>query len=150
MPQITIPGKPFGKQRPKIARRRGFNQAMTPDETVNYEVMIKLLSIKAGAIPIDGPIRMGVAAYFKPPKSASKKKREGMLCHKILPTVKPDFDNIAKIVADGLKHLFDDKQVVTCVTYKRYSEIDRVVVMWSHHDDKREFHEFISDLATTV
>lgn len=130
MPIITIPGKPFGKQRPRFVSRGKFGKAYTPDETVNYEVMVKMLSIEAGCEPIDGAVAIWIVAYFEPPKSVSKKKRETMLCGEIKPTVKPDADNIAKVILDGLSHLFDDKQVVRLLVEKTYASKSTVTVRW--------------------
>jgi Holliday junction resolvase RusA-like endonuclease len=53
-----------------------------------------------------------------------------MIAEKVYPTIKPDFDNIEKIVADSLLKLAfdDDKQIVESHTFKRYSERPRVDV----------------------
>lgn len=136
MPSITIPGKPFGKQRPYVVSAGNFGKTHTPTETVNYEVMIKLLSIKARAEPIEGAVRMMIVGFFKPPKAISKKKREAMLRNEIVPTTKPDWDNIGKVVSDGLKHLFDDKVVATSTVKKRYAEQARVEIYWASHSDQ--------------
>ena len=40
--RFTIPGKPFGKQRPRVVNRGKFSSAYTPKETVQYENLVKL------------------------------------------------------------------------------------------------------------
>ena len=72
-----------------------------------------------------------IYAYYKIPKSTSKKKRAEMLEGRIFPTIKPDADNVAKIILDALNGVVyeDDKQVVGLLTLKRYSEEPRVEVI---------------------
>ena len=41
--KLTIPGVPFGKERPKFTSRGKFGKAVTPEKTVNYETFVKLL-----------------------------------------------------------------------------------------------------------
>lgn len=48
------------------------------------------------------PVRVKITACFSIPKSASKKRRAMMIAGDIVPTKKPDFDNIQKIICDAL------------------------------------------------
>lgn len=134
MPMIikfTIPGEPAGKGRPKFTKN---GHTYTPGKTVSYENMVKLFFRQAypGTKPIekDVPLLVTIAAYFKIPASASKKKRQAMLEDKIKPTKKPDWDNIGKIVCDALNGIayHDDSQVVTGTVDKLYSDTPRVEV----------------------
>ena len=43
-----------------------------------------------------------MTAYFAIPKSASKVKRQRMMCGEIHPAKKPDIDSVCKVVADAL------------------------------------------------
>ena len=51
---------------------------------------------------------------------------------RVLPTMKPDCDNISKIVCDAITQSgivwFDDSQVVILLVMKEYAEIPRVEV----------------------
>ncbi|NFS59368.1 RusA family crossover junction endodeoxyribonuclease, partial [Clostridium sporogenes] len=49
----------------------------------------------------------------------------------VRPTIKPDVDNIAKVILDSLNGLAykDDKQIVTCGISKWYGEDPRVEVI---------------------
>ena len=49
----------------------------------------------------------------------------------IRPTVKPDWDNIGKIVADALNKIayYDDAQIVDSQTRKFYSDRPRVEIL---------------------
>ncbi|WP_029688054.1 RusA family crossover junction endodeoxyribonuclease [Thermoanaerobacter sp. A7A] len=129
---LTIPGKPFGKQRPRVTKA---GIAYTPKETVNYENFIKLLYMqkykKYKDLKLEGPIKMTITAVYKIPKSASKKDKELMLRNVIRPTKKPDMDNIAKAIADALNGLAyeDDKQIVEMYISKIYAEDEFVEVV---------------------
>ena len=126
---LTIPGNPFGKQRPRVTKQ---GIAYTPKETVNYETFVKLLYMqKYNNIKLKGPLRMVITALYKIPKSASKKDKELMLQNAIRPTKKPDMDNIAKIIADALNGLAyeDDKQIVEMYISKIYAEDEFVEVV---------------------
>lgn len=81
---------------------------------------------------------MTIWAYQKPPKK-SKKVVEDMLNGKILPTKKPDADNIAKIILDGLNKVAweDDTQVVELMIVKRYATEPMVAVMVKEIDAER-------------
>ena len=126
---IIIPGKPLGKQRPRVLRT---GIAYTPKETVTYETFVKMLYLEkyAGEKPFEGPVSMLISAFYQIPKSASKRRREAMARHHIPPTTKPDLDNIAKIIMDALAGVAyeDDKQITSCSINKLYSDEPKVIV----------------------
>ena len=106
----------------------------TPDKTVSYENLVKLMYQQAakGRMFSEGAaLDVRIIAYFEIPKSISKKKRKDMLEHRIRPTKKPDWDNIGKIVCDSLNKVAyrDDSAVVDAQVRKFYSENPRVDVM---------------------
>jgi len=129
MIHFVIPGEPKAKARPRVTKN-GF--AYTPKETVQYENWVKQCYISEyGQTMLDGQIKAEIKAYFRIPKSTSKKRRKLMIEEKIRPTKKPDTDNLAKIVLDSLNTLAfnDDKQVVDLKVEKYYSEEPRVEVV---------------------
>lgn len=129
--KFTIPGPPKGKARPRVVRtKNGQSRAYTPEQTVAYENLVRFAYVTAGGKMMDGALAMVVDAYFPIPKSASKKKRAEMETGKIRPTVKPDADNLLKIIADALNGVAyrDDACVVDAVVRKRYSAEPRVDV----------------------
>lgn len=125
---FTIPGEPQGKGRAKFGKGRTY----TPSKTVAYEGVIALAAQQTmfGRPPLAGPVRMVIDAFLSIPTSASRKKRAAMLAGSILPTKKPDFDNIAKAVCDGCNKVVfqDDAQVVSATVNKRYGETPGVTV----------------------
>ncbi len=134
--EFTIPGEPKGKGRPRFARTGKYVRTYTPQDTVNYENLVKLEYQNTGTdvfFEKDEPIYMQVYAYYSIPKSASKKKRQQMIDCEIRPTKKPDSDNILKAVCDGLNGVayVDDTQIVDTVIRRFYSEIPHVdVALW--------------------
>lgn len=131
--RFTIPGKPFGKQRPRVVNRGKFSTAYTPKESVQYENLVKLYYEQAAhgeMFPEDAMLDVRIFAFYEIPKSTSKKRRADMLANKIRPTKKPDFDNIGKIICDSLNLVayHDDSSVVDAQVRKFYSEQPRVVV----------------------
>lgn len=131
--RFTIPGKPFGKQRPRVVNRGKFSTAYTPKDTVQYENLVKLYYEQAAhgeMFPEDAMLDVRIFAFYEIPKSTSKKRRADMLANKIRPTKKPDFDNIGKIICDSLNLVayHDDSSVVDAQVRKFYSEQPRVVV----------------------
>ena len=132
--KFTIPGTPFGKQRPRVVHNGNFSKAYSQKETVSYENLVKTSysDIARGRkFQDDAMLDVRIIAYYPVPKSVSKKKRKEMLEHKIRPTKKPDWDNIGKIICDSLNQIAyrDDAQIVDSQVRKFYSENPRVEVI---------------------
>ncbi|ENK1244746.1 RusA family crossover junction endodeoxyribonuclease [Clostridium botulinum] len=128
--KIVIDGKPMGKQRPRFNSKT--ENTYTPDKTVNYENWVKLCcQQQCKGEKLTGEIAAFINAYYIIPKSTSKKNKKDMLAGVIRPTIKPDVDNIAKVILDSLNGLAygDDKQIVFCTISKWYGENPRVEVI---------------------
>ncbi len=122
---IHLPGKPVAKARPrfvKTAGRSGF--AYTDKKTRDYERALATAGKAAmGNKPVlFGAISLSVIATLPIPKSWPKSKQMLALKGNIHPTVKPDWDNLAK-VTDALNGIVfaDDKQIVSARVTKVYS-----------------------------
>lgn len=128
---FEIVGEPQGKGRPRFSTRGGFVKTYTPEKTASYENFVKVCYLnKYKGQKLDGEIIAEIIAYFSIPKSFSKKKRVQAIEEKIMPTKKPDTDNIAKTILDSLNGIAfeDDKQVVALLVKKLYGEEAKVVV----------------------
>ena len=128
---FEIVGEPQGKGRPRFSTRGGFVKTYTPEKTASYENFVKVCYLnKYKGQKLDGEIIAEIIAYFPIPKSFSKKKRSEAIEGKIMPTKKPDTDNIAKTILDSLNGIAfeDDKQVVALLVKKLYGEEAKVVV----------------------
>lgn len=122
---LDIPGTPMGKERPR--HNRYTNATYTPEKTRNREEEIALYYRKyygGRKFPKESYLELTVRAIMPIPKSATKKVKEKMSSFVIKPTVKPDCDNILKLVADALNGIAydDDKQIVRMTVTKVYGE----------------------------
>jgi Holliday junction resolvase RusA-like endonuclease len=121
---IWVAGTVRGKGRPRFARKTG--HAYTPEQTVNYEARLSLAGKDAvGTRPLlTGPVSVSIIAYFAIPQSFSKAKRAMALSMELVPTTKPDADNIFKLAGDALNGVVwsDDKQITDATFAKRYSD----------------------------
>lgn len=124
--RFEIPGEPKGKGRPRLGK--GFTY--TPKDTVNYENWVKTCYITQDGGMLQGPIYAKINCFYGIPKSTPRKKVLDMECGHILPTKKPDLDNIAKIILDSLNGIAykDDSQVVELTITKHYAVKPSVVV----------------------
>lgn len=125
MISLTIEGEPKGKARPRVCKN---GIAFTPKATVSYENYVKELYILNKLPKLQGYIKAKITAYYQIPKSKSKKVKSQMAEGQILPTKKPDLDNVAKIILDSLNGIAykDDSQVVFLQAEKYYSDDARV------------------------
>ena len=133
---FIVKGDPKGKSRPRFTRS---GRVYTPAETEHYEQLVAWsYSNSAKGYKFTSPVMVTIKAYHKPPKK-SKKVVKDMLNGHILPTKKPDADNIAKIILDGLNHIAwdDDTQVVDLMVVKRYDIEPWVAVVIEEIDANR-------------
>jgi Holliday junction resolvase RusA-like endonuclease len=125
MVQFRIDTIPVGKSRPRFRRQGEFVRTYSDKKTVDYEYLVRIECMKAmgPTAPLRTPV--GVYLYFKLPipKSYSKKRTEACLSGFDKPTKKPDLDNLAKAVLDGMNGVIflDDCQIVSLHCTKTYS-----------------------------
>ncbi len=120
----VINAKIRGKGRPRFARGRTY----TPKETHDYE---KLVAENYKGLKYEGAVSVDIKAVYPIPKSYTKKRAQSILEGNEEPVKKPDIDNIAKIILDGLNGVAydDDTQVVDLKVRKLYSpDVEKVVV----------------------
>ena len=130
--QLTIPLEPKGKERPRWSQK--MQRMYTPATTTSYEDFIKLVyrqNYGAEMFPKGVPLDIRIRAYCPIPKSDTLTVRAKKMTGAIRPTVKPDWDNIGKIVADALNKIayYDDAQIVDSQTRKFYSDRPRVEIL---------------------
>lgn len=128
---ITIPGNPVGKARPRFRRVGNKVFTYTPPATKKYEKEVaRIYKQNAGTLYTEITLRVRILAKFPIPESWSKKNKGMAIKGEIKPNKKPDLDNIAKIILDGLNGVAytDDKQVTSLEIEKVYSDTPCVVV----------------------
>ncbi len=125
MLQFRIDGDPVPKGRPKFSSRGGFVKTYTPKKTADYESIVRAAA-QAAMGPTDLlETPLGVYLYIRLPipQSHSKKRKEACLSGSEKPIKKPDIDNLAKSVLDGLNGVIwrDDSQIVSLHVTKVYA-----------------------------
>lgn len=114
--EITLNVTPTAKGRPFVGKRGAF----TPVKTRNAEAEIRWLLQNANAPLLQGAIHMVVKAFFKRPKSAP--------AGRVYPAVRPDLDNVVKLVKDACNNILfdDDAQICAVTAIKVYGHPQRV------------------------
>lgn len=129
---FTIPTAPQGKARARTFynSRMGKMQSITPEKTRSYEDLVRYCFQSEGGKFTDKPVMVKIKAYFKFPSAMPKKVKLQALAGLVVPTVKPDADNIEKIIFDALNGFAykDDTQIAENHTVKLFSDEPRVEV----------------------
>ncbi|MGU9356316.1 RusA family crossover junction endodeoxyribonuclease [Clostridium perfringens] len=123
--KVVVTGKIRGKARPRVCRGHVF----TPKDTVQYEKLVRNCYKQQDGRYLEGPIKALIIAYYKIPKSYSKKRVQAIRDGLEKPTKKPDADNIGKIILDSLNGIAykDDANIIDLQVKKEYTEeIERI------------------------
>lgn len=118
---LSIPFCPVAKGRPRMTRQ---GRAYTPAKTRLAENQIKAWLMGENLLPFDGPLDVSVFVIMPMPKSWTPKKKQDALDGFLMPTSKPDLDNICKLVLDAANGILwhDDAQIVRLDLAKAYGE----------------------------
>ena len=137
MISFKVMGEPVGKGRPRVTARQSkkkdnavFAHAYTPKKTKEYEdnIRFEFLSSTCEKMPVYSkgiPLKAEVTIAFGVPQSYSKKKREQCLKGLLVPTKKPDIDNVLKCIFDAISNdlcFHDDSQITEVMAEKVYAE----------------------------
>ena len=122
---LSVPGEPVGQPRHRVSTIGGRARMYLPTKhPVNaYKAAIRAAFVGAAGKwrTIEGPVHVGIHAWFGIPASWSKKKRAAHVGQ--YHTQKPDADNVEKTVLDALTDCevwVDDAQVASCQVIKRW------------------------------
>ncbi|WP_223513929.1 RusA family crossover junction endodeoxyribonuclease [Pseudomonas sp. GL-R-26] len=129
---FVVPGEAVGKGRPRVSTIGGHARMFTPQKTANYESLIAMAAQAAmqGRDLIVGPVMVEMKIFVSVAASWSKKKTAEALQGLVMPTKKPDADNVLKAICDGINGIVfkDDVQVVNVSMSKRFGETPGVLV----------------------
>lgn len=133
---FVVPGEPQGKGRAKVVKIAGFTRMATPAKTVAYEGLIAHAASIAmdGRAMLEGAAGCNVFIDCAVPASWSGKKQRAALAGEVMPTTKPDADNVVKAIFDGMNGVVwrDDVVVVDLRVRKRYAPTPCVrVEVWN-------------------
>jgi len=123
MIRIVLAGLPLSKQRVRFTQEG--HRPFTPEKTVNYEGRLAHAAQLAmdGRPLILGPIAVDIEVRMRVPTTKSLRWRKQALAGQILPTKKPDADNVAKLL-DALNLIVwgDDAQIIDLHVRKLYHD----------------------------
>lgn len=131
--RVRIPAKPVAKGRARVSKQTGV--PYTPKQTVVAESWVRLCVVQAVGTPrVAGPVAVRVVFVMPVPKTMPKAKRKAVDEGRILPTSKPDWDNLAKLVSDALNGIawVDDAEVARAEVVKVYGPEPCTIVEWWH------------------
>ena len=142
--EIEVPGKPVALPRHRHNRNGWFN-AKKP-EVAAFKARLKAELPTARPIyPTGVPVTVTVRFYMRRPNDHFKADDRAKGLKRLIPRVrpiKPDIDNLAKFVLDGMNNLVykDDCQVVKLIAYKLQDSDDqcegRTVVKVQRYDEE--------------
>lgn len=119
--KFTIPIPPRPKQRPRFTNGHTY----TPKETIEYEAVVGFYARRSLKQPLSGALRVRMDFYLPIPKSWSKAKKTAAERGDIRPASKPDIDNLAKAILDGMNGgiaYADDSQIVELICNEWYGD----------------------------
>ncbi|QXZ11690.1 RusA family crossover junction endodeoxyribonuclease [Pseudomonas sp. AO-1] len=129
---FVVPGEAVGKGRPRVTTIGGHARMFTPAKTASYENLIAIAAqtAMAGRDLITGPVMVELKIFVSVAASWSRKKTLEALHGLVMPTKKPDADNVLKAICDGINGIVfkDDVQVVNVSLSKRFGETPGVLV----------------------
>jgi Holliday junction resolvase RusA-like endonuclease len=132
MIRFTIPGVAVGKGRPRVTTINGMARMYTPKKTASYEGLVAHVAQAAmvGKPLVEGAVHIDLTIRCQVPASWSQKKQRMALAGEIIPTTKPDADNVVKAICDGCNGVVwrDDVQAADGAWRKRYAATPGVVV----------------------
>lgn len=133
---FTVPGQPVGKGRPRLGKVGAHARMFTPQKTVSYEGLVAhtAQAAMAGRPMFESAVGVNLFIDVMVLASWSGKKQRAALAGELLPTTKPDVDNVVKAIFDGLNGVLwrDDVLVVDTRLRKRYAATPGVrVEVWS-------------------
>ena len=127
-------GEAVGKGRPRVARRGNYVHTYTPEKTRAFEEAIhfEFLASNCEKLPVyekGTPLVATIVIGVEIPKSYTKKRYALCRDRVLVPTKKPDTDNVVKSILDALDGgaagagaYDDDSQIVKIIAEKVYSE----------------------------
>lgn len=125
--EITIPGTPTAKGRPRFTGMRTYTDAKT--KAAEQSILAAWLVQTSNRQPHDGEVYVEADFTFRPADSWPKWKRQLALAGEWPHTAKPDLDNLVKIL-DGLNGVawLDDSQITAVRGAKQYGPVAHTLI----------------------
>ena len=122
--RFRVEGDVVPQGRPRLTTAGGHPRAYDPAASRDYKHYVRLVAAQhKGEGLLEGPVAVKLLVGRRIPSSWSKRRQDAAQKGEILPTTKPDVDNMAKGVKDALSGVIwrDDAQVVELTVRKVYA-----------------------------
>ena len=133
MIQFNLDGPVKPKGRPRFSKVGGFVRTYTDKKTLDYESLVREAAIQAlgSSDTLETPIAVYLLFRLPIPQSYSKKRTEACLSGSERHVKRPDLDNLAKSVLDGMNGVVfkDDSQITSLHCTKVYSNVAGVNIL---------------------
>jgi Holliday junction resolvase RusA-like endonuclease len=130
---FDIEGNPIPKGRPRFRRTKTFITTYTPKKTLDFEELVRKHSKEAMGPTdlLETPINVYLYFRLPIPQSYTKKAVEACLSGSQRHVKRPDLDNLAKSVLDGMNGIVfkDDSQITSLHCTKVYSNVAGVNIL---------------------
>lgn len=132
---FIIEGEVQPQERPRFSRRGSFVTTYDPPKSAKYKKYVsEVAEMYRMDELIDSEIKLTIDVYRKIPKSTTKKDLKRIEDGELLPIKKPDVDNLAKGIKDGITGVLwkDDSLIVELIVRKFYSNSPRaeITIEW--------------------
>jgi Holliday junction resolvase RusA-like endonuclease len=126
---IVLDVVPVPKERPRVVKNPktdtvfGFTPARTKHFTTTVRMVVE--HIMEGRSPIEGPVLLEMTFVMQVPKSWPKWKQQAAIDGLIVPTGRPDMDNLEKALLDAFNEclIVDDAFVIAREATKIYGSL---------------------------
>lgn len=127
--EITIPGKPIAKKRPRFYRKGKFVGTYNAQQTEEGRWLLEAQKQVDKKI-VGKPIHVEMFFVMPIPKGTSKKKHKGMIGKPHIK--KPDIDNLIKFALDCMNGLcwHDDSMVALLCATKIYGHTPQTYIQY--------------------
>lgn len=134
---FVMPWEVVPKGRPRFARVGGFVRTYTDKKTSDFEKTVGIYArqamARAGfskAVAGEEVLAVSITCYFTPPKSWTKKRLAFFeRAHRLPMAQKPDIDNAAKSVLDGMNGIvYDDDKMIFRLTIGKFYRLSKPTV----------------------
>lgn len=118
--RLTIPGDPVPKARPRMGRG-GIVYTPTKTKTAEQAIAWAVKAAYGAKEPHSGPVMAILTYRMRVPTSWNKVAKNAAIGGQILPTGKPDVDNLAKLTLDAIVEagVIPDDAIITSLTVSK-------------------------------
>jgi Holliday junction resolvase RusA-like endonuclease len=126
---FELHGNPIPQKQSQVFSCNGKPRFYDPSSKVKAQMQWQMKPY-APKEPLQCPVNVDIVFYMPIPKATSGIRKRQMINQVILPTKRPDIDNMAYLITNAMKEIYyaDDSQIVDLHLHKRYSDQPKTVV----------------------